>query len=69
MTSDNQGQNRKKGRFLRLGGGTTVVAAVILILLVKVYPLVPPPSLATLAVLLAMICAALFNFLYERRKK
>lgn len=69
MAPDNQNHNGKKGRFVRLGGGTTVLAAVILILLVKTYPLVPPPSLATLAVLIALASAALFNFLYERRRK
>jgi len=68
MTSTNQSDNKKKGRFKRLGGMTPVLAAVILIVLMKIYPLVPPPALATFAVLASMAIAVALNVLYERRK-
>ncbi len=58
----------KKGRIKRLGLGTAVLAAIILTALGMIYDKTPPESLATFAVLLAMALAALFNYLYERRK-
>ena len=67
MASD-ETDGKKKGRVKRLGGMTAVLAAVILIILTKIYPLVPPPALATVAALLALAISALFNFFYERRK-
>jgi len=69
MTSTNEADDKKKGRFKRLGGMTPVIAAVILIGLMQIYPLVPPPALATFAVLMSMAIAAALNFLYERRKR
>jgi hypothetical protein len=58
----------KKGRMKRLGLGTSVLAAIILSALGMIYDKTPPESLATVALLLAMALAALFNYLYERRK-
>jgi hypothetical protein len=69
MTSPHEADDKKKGRFKRLGGMIPVLAAVILMVLIKIYPLVPPPALATFAVLVAMVLAAVLNFLYERRKR
>jgi hypothetical protein len=69
MTAPNGIDDKKNGRVKRLAGMTTVLAAIILIILRTIYPLVPPTAMATIAVLLAMLIAAAFNFLYERRKQ
>ncbi len=66
--SPNEADDKKKGRFKRLGGMTPLLAAVILMALMQIYPLVPPPALATFAVLAAIAIAAVLNFLFERRK-
>ncbi|MEI6306337.1 MAG: hypothetical protein WCP33_05895 [Deltaproteobacteria bacterium] len=58
----------KKGRIKRLGLGTAVLAAIILTALSVIYDKTPPESFATVSVLLAMALAAVFNYLYERRK-
>lgn len=61
--------NSKKGRIKRLGLVFLVLATIILSALHMIYPKTPPESLATVAGLLAMAMAALFNYLYERRKR
>ncbi|MEI6640134.1 MAG: hypothetical protein WCL46_10470 [Chlorobium sp.] len=60
--------NKKTGRMKRLGLGTSLLAAIILTALSMIYDKTSPESLATVAVLLAMALAAVFNYLYERRK-
>ena len=60
--------NKKTGRMKRLGLGTSVLAAIILSVLSMIYDKTPPESLAMVSVLLAAAFAALFNYLYERRK-
>ncbi len=63
-----ESDDSKKGRIKRLGLGTTVLAAIILTALSMIYDKTPPESLAMVSVLLAAAFAALFNYLYERRK-
>ncbi len=63
-----ESDDSKKGRIKRLGLGTTVLAAIILTALSMIYDKTRPESLAMVSVLLAAAFAALFNYLYERRK-
>jgi hypothetical protein len=69
MTIPNGTPDKKKGRSKRLSLMIPVLGAIILIPLKEIYPLVPTPDLAILALLPAMAIATIFNFLYERRKR
>ena len=61
--------DNKKGRIKRLGLVFLVLAAIILSALRMIYDKTPAESLATVALLLAIALAAIFNYLYERRKR
>lgn len=68
-TGASEAGNAKKGRFKRLTFSIPILAAVILTVICYILPKVPPASLASSAILIAIIVAFVINFFYERIKR